>query len=119
MTLQANPRPPYASFRVLVALRLLWGAVDPWLEMKNGERELISGSNEREVELTIEKMCAVMAETMKRERAKCAALWCQWESDKDESEGKRNLLFCLNMLNRIWTGEEAIVRSVEHPAYRP
>jgi hypothetical protein len=141
MTIQADPRPPYASFRVLVALRLLcqqlpslvpppsdtedngvlltpfWAEIDPWGSMINGEREVVSGSNERRVEATMKELCAGMVDAMDKGSIKCDLLRDKWDMEGDR-RGKESLLRCGYMLSRIWLGELVVLRTVEHPAYK-
>ncbi|GAA5894675.1 hypothetical protein JCM6882_006655 [Rhodosporidiobolus microsporus] len=121
MTLQATPEPPSASWRVLVALRLLHlrlpsslvlsaDALAPWYNVLSGAIETISSANEAKVTATLGVVCQTIAEEAASGVKRCAEVKRRWEKD---SEVDVDLKLSLEMLQTVWEEEGRIARAVK------
>ncbi|GAA6004778.1 hypothetical protein JCM10207_001011 [Rhodosporidiobolus poonsookiae] len=121
MTLQATPEPPSASWRVLVALRLLHlrlpssltlsaEALAPWYNVLTGVSETISSANELKVVATLKSVCKSVAAEAEEGLKRCAEVRRRWEKEK---EGDEDLEMSLGMLETVWEEEERIAKAVE------
>ncbi|GAA6029365.1 hypothetical protein JCM8097_003639 [Rhodosporidiobolus ruineniae] len=120
-TLQATPEPPSASWRVLVALRLLHlrlpsslvlsaDSLAPWFNVLSGAIETISTANEAKVTATLKVLCQAVAEEAKSGRERCAEVRRRWEREEEKDE---ELKASLGMVETVWEEEERIAKAVE------
>ena len=119
MTLQAG-EPSSASFRVLVALRLLHlrlprhttsfsaPALEPWYDVVNGTSDTISQANEDSVRLDV----VLVAEAIATNRAEGVGACDKVEKEWRAVEGIKLEMECLGMLKGIWEGERTISEAV-------
>lgn len=120
MTLQAGPPPASASWRVLIALRLLHlrlprrttsftaAAFDPWFEVLSGTAETISDANEDSVRHDVTRMAKVIAYNRGEGVKACDAVEKEWKMVKGLDVEKE----CLGMLKGVWEGERTIAAAV-------
>ncbi|KAL8291924.1 hypothetical protein RQP46_002182 [Phenoliferia psychrophenolica] len=120
MTLQAGPPPASASFRVLVALRLLHlrlprrttsftaTAFEPWFDVLSGQADTISPSNEDSVRSDVARMAKSIAWNRGEGVKACEAVEKEWKG----VEGLKVEKECLGMLKGIWEGERVIADAV-------
>lgn len=119
MTLQ----PTSASWRVLVALRLLHlklpatqttapsaTALAPWFAVINGDMEVVSHANEGLVSETLRVICAVVLLESDEGLPKAQALRKTWE--KDTTAVDDDLLASLAMVEGVWKSERRIADDV-------
>lgn len=108
MTLQASPEPASASWRVLVALRLLHlkvpslsisnesvaGALKPWFDVVNGAAELVSDENEELVYGTIKALCEAVQLQAQEGEIRCATVKNDWgDSVQGDTQASLQMLF--------------------------
>lgn len=122
MTLQPSPPPASASWRVLVAFRLLLlpledtsenvlttaEKLESWYHVLSGETEIISEENERGVKELIRKICLELKSGVEKGLEMCQAVETEWE----EIAGGEVKKSCLNMVRGIWINELEIVEAV-------
>lgn len=118
MTLQPLPQPASASWRVLVALRLLHLKLPPravgveafekWFDVVAGTEEVVSVANERLVRASVRRMCEAVGEARRVGFAKCEAVEKEWKGVERLEVEKE----CLRMLKGIWEAEAVIAQEV-------
>ena len=122
MTLQANPEPASASWRVLMALRLLHLSLEPsststgsyvdklapWYLVMTGEAEILSKENEQKVKGSIRTTCETAARLLSEGGKRCDDLAGKWSTLNVDDE----LKVSLKMVRDIWEGELMIVKEV-------
>lgn len=109
-TLQASPQPASASWRVLVALRLLHlpsSSLNAWYDVINGETDTISPLNESLVEGSIRALCARLGREMEEGARRCRVVQGEWGEEVDGE-----VRASLGMLRGVWEDEEWIVKQV-------
>ncbi|BGP13733.1 hypothetical protein JCM10213v2_001671 [Rhodosporidiobolus nylandii] len=121
MTLQATPEPPSASWRVLVALRLLHlrlpsalslsvDTIAPWYNVVNGAIETISSANELKVTATLKAVAQSLAEEADEGVKRCAEVRRRWDK---EGEVEEEMKISLGMLETVWSEEGRIAKAVK------
>ncbi|GAA5848145.1 hypothetical protein JCM8547_004421 [Rhodosporidiobolus lusitaniae] len=121
MTLQSMPEPPSASWRVLIALRLLHlrlpsslvlsaDVLAPWYNVVTGAIETISSTNEAKVTATLKVVCKAVAEEAEEGGKRCREVRKKWEREEVVEE---EMKVSLGMLETVWTEEGRIARAVE------
>lgn len=123
MTLQANPEPASASWRVLIALRLLHLSLEPsstsstdsyadrlapWYLVMNGAEEIISEENEEKVKGSIRTICQTAESLLSEGGKRCDDLAGRWSTLSVDED----LTVSLKMVKGIWEGELRIVGEV-------
>lgn len=144
MTLQAgtDSGPPSASWRVLVALRLLHlrlpshatasasasagalsahDALAPWHLVVSGAAERISPANDKVVLGTLRGMCGAVASEAERGMERCAEVRHRWDREKvkvggGEPEDGSGAWASLDMLETVWREELRIAKAVAEGA---
>ncbi|GAA5822746.1 hypothetical protein JCM11251_004364 [Rhodosporidiobolus azoricus] len=125
MTLQATPAPPSASWRVLVALRLLHlrlptslvlsaDSLAPWYNVLSGAIEIISSANEAKVAATLQAVCQTVAEEADKGMKRCEEARKRWEKEGEEVE--EDMKLSLGMLETVWREEGRIAKAVKGDA---
>ena len=134
MTLQSGPDDsPSASWRVLVALRLLHlrlpshlasstsstlsllghDALAPWQHVVSGAAERISVGNEKVVQGTLKGVCGAVEKEALDGLARCAEVRARWDkeaagkADEEDESGAS-----LGMLETVWREEARIAKAV-------
>lgn len=122
MTFQAQPEPASASWRVLVALRLLVlplsttsdstttiaEKLEPWYDLLSGEADIISESNESGVKEEIRKICHQLLVESDEGIKKCEELKSEWADMVDQVE----IRSCWSMIVAIWVNEKETIEAV-------
>lgn len=122
MTLQPVPAPASASWRVLIALRLLHlplpsrtntialeASLAPWRALLSGEVEHLSARIETEVQRTITSVCERVVAESEDGLDACEALRDKWDKERVEDVGLRE---GLRMVEGIWEEERDVAREV-------
>ncbi|GAA5837675.1 hypothetical protein JCM9279_006832 [Rhodotorula babjevae] len=144
MTLQSGPDDsPSASWRVLVALRLLYlrlpshlaastspslslsghDALAPWQHVVSGAAERISVGNEKVVQGSLQGVCGAVEKEALAGLARCAEVRARWDKEaaaKADEEGDESGA-SLDMLETVWREEARIAKAVAgraHPLAR-
>jgi hypothetical protein len=121
MTLQATPEPASASWRVLVALRLLHlrlpsslvlsaDSLAPWYNVISGAIETISSANEAKVVATLGVLCKAIEEEAEGGVKRCKEVRTRWNR---EGEAEEEMKLSLEMLETVWTEEGRIAKEVK------
>ncbi|GAA5979183.1 hypothetical protein JCM11641_008453 [Rhodosporidiobolus odoratus] len=121
MTLQATPEPPSASWRVMVALRLLHlrlpsalslsaDALVPWYSILSGAIETISSANELKVTATLKVISDSVGKDAQDGLKRCEETRRRWTREKEVDE---DLKLSLGMLKTIWEEEKRIAVAVK------
>ncbi|GAA5904742.1 hypothetical protein JCM5296_000751 [Sporobolomyces johnsonii] len=122
MTLQCSP--PSASWRVLIALRLLHlrlpsrfhtsaaalsaDVLAPWYDVLTGAAETVSSSNEAKVQATLRIVGRSVREEAEAGLRRCDEL----ERELGKEPGLEEVRASLGMLRKIWQGEERIAKAI-------
>jgi len=120
MTLQATPEPASASWRVLVALRLLHlrlpaslvlsaDSLAPWYNVVSGVIETISTANEAKVTATLGVLCQAVEDESASGLKRCAEVRERWSR---EGEADDEMKLSLGMLETVWREEGRIAKEV-------
>lgn len=130
--MQGHGEDASASWRVLVALRLLHlrlprtaqamrgngttasssslaQALEPWYDVLSGDADIISSSNEQQVTSTIKTICGVVKLQAMEGIPRCEALGKQWSAESDVATDAR---VSLHMLEGIWREDLRIAEAV-------
>lgn len=120
MTLQATPEPASASWRVLVALRLLHlrlpsslvlsaDSLAAWYNVVSGAIETISTANEAKVIATLGVLCRSVEDEAASGAKRCAEVRQRWMR---EGEAEEDMKSSLGMLETVWREEGRIAKEV-------
>ncbi|GAA5896337.1 hypothetical protein JCM8208_001850 [Rhodotorula glutinis] len=138
MTLQSGPDDsPSASWRVLVALRLLHlrlpshlasststtspslslsghDALAPWQHVVSGAAERISVGNEKVVQATLKGVCGAVETEAVAGLARCAEVRARWDKEAVKAGGEEGdeSGASLSMLETVWGEEARIAKAV-------
>ncbi|GAA5957692.1 hypothetical protein JCM21900_002007 [Sporobolomyces salmonicolor] len=129
MTLQSSP--PSASWRVLIALRLLHlrlpsrfhtsaaalsaDVLAPWYDVLTGASETVSSSNEAKVQATLRVVCRSVREEAEAGLGRCEEL----ARELGTEPGLEEVRASLGMLRKIWQGEERIAKALAEAQEEP
>ncbi|KAM0792320.1 hypothetical protein ACM66B_005004 [Microbotryomycetes sp. NB124-2] len=121
MTMQGSDEDASASWRVLVALRLLHlripvtasglsaSALEPWFAVVNGDADIISDSNEKRTMASLRTACQVVKLQADEGLPKCRELLAKWQTNHDA-----DLVLSLKMLQGLWQEDLRIADAVLH-----
>ncbi|GJN88665.1 hypothetical protein Rhopal_001631-T1 [Rhodotorula paludigena] len=142
MTLQSGTDTPHASWRVLVALRLLHhrlpshasspsassaallsaDALAPWYHVLTGAAERISPANEKKVAATLKGVCDAVRREAAEGGKRCDAIQLRWDKEprsvkavegaEEADRDDEEARASLDMLRTIWREEERIAGAV-------
>ncbi|KAK4053815.1 hypothetical protein OIV83_001471 [Microbotryomycetes sp. JL201] len=123
MTMQGSEHDASASWRVLIALRLLHlristsgasltaSTIEPFYAVVAGDADIISDSNEKQVKASLRTICQVIKLQADEALPRCDRLLTKWTANKDESVSA-DFVQSLSMLKGVWQEDLRIARAV-------